>query len=458
MTTIQTDWTVTDGKNQTIAQNKATEADTRLDCAEHEIYNTDAVPPGLQAAIRKEIQSAIAETLSPVTGLIAQMLQEGHSTGGLACNPPSLNLDNGISGNNEALSDEGTAMSRKRFKITLPTGETAWITGKTDSEAFANGIRQYAYLYLPQQTMIPVECPTIQEYGCKWLTTYYLPRQKTAHGKKNAEAIFKNHILPFFGGYKLNEVKHDIVQAFYNSKMDLSASTADKIRIQLNMMFKSAIEDEYIDKNVMDSDRYILPTKKTERQPLTEEEFQQMVDALPQMKESDRLFVALCLYAGLRRGEVCALRWTDIDLKRGIIDVNGAIHIDGNQSVRGKTKSKAGIRQLPITTQLRAILEAASSKEGYIVGGGDKPYSDTQIKNMYNRIGKVCPVLRSKKAHCLRHTFATFAASSKMDIKSLQTIMGHSDIGTTMNVYTHPMQERIIAAGASISDAFDGKS
>ena len=177
-----------------------------------------------------------------------------------------------------------------------------------------------------------------------------------------------------------------------------------------------------------------------------------VIDFTGKQKE-DRLLLALLIFTGMRRGEVIALRWEDIDWKKRLIAVKRAVTYKNNRPVIGKTKSEAGNRLIPLDEQLAAILQPYRQIHGFIIGDGTEPITETTFKRMWERIGKRID-LCGATPHVFRHTYITLAASSGMDVKTLQSIAGHSDIKMTLDRYAHERENNIISAGGLIGNIF----
>ena len=163
---------------------------------------------------------------------------------------------------------------------------------------------------------------------------------------------------------------------------------------------------------------------------------------LPTLNETDRLFLLLPIYTGMRRSEMLGLRWTDVDFRLKQIRVQRGVTFAGNQPVIGPPKSKAGYRFIPLLPELDAALRAYEHEGEYIIGG-DRPITEQAYQRTWERINRTIN-LHGATAHVFRHTFATIAAPY-LDIKTLQTIMGHADIETTLDRYTHTVNTNVAA-------------
>lgn len=341
-------------------------------------------------------------------------------------------------------------MAKHRFHVKLPNGEKVWLIGDTISEAFCAGFEKYAALQPPQKKK---KCPTLRSYGEKWYRLYHQPKVKR-NTANNTRILLEKHIFPVLGARRINELTFDDIQAFYNSKAELSRSTNQKLQIVLGAIFRNALEDGLIERNIMLSSRYVMSKRRVTRNCLTQGDAADILRQVEQLSEGDRPFIMLPMLTGMRRGECLGLMWSDIDFAKRIITVSRAITFAGNQPVVDTPKSAAGYRQIPLLPELQAFL-LSLPRQGEFVIGGQRPITEQVYQRTWERINRTID-LHGATAHVFRHTFATLAAVHT-DVKNLQAIMGHSDIQTTMNRYTHPQEIRVMAAVEDLAGMFDTK-
>ena len=261
---------------------------------------------------------------------------------------------------------------------------------------------------------------------------------------KNTASYLKNHIYPVIGHKHLDEVTHDDVQRIFDSMADKGRSTVHNVHIIMNQILSNAVEDGLLARNIAHSDRYVKSKKVITRQALARDDAQDILANLYKLEERDKLFIALALHTGLRRGEIYALRWEHIDLRRRIIHVRNAVKLEGNIPVIGPPKSAAGIRDVPINAPLFDILQVCCRQEGFVITGERNPngaMSSCGMNRQWQRIKRKIDV-HGATPHIFRHTFATLI-QPHTDIKTLQTIMGHADIETTLDRYTHLVHENV---------------
>ena len=163
-----------------------------------------------------------------------------------------------------------------------------------------------------------------------------------------------------------------------------------------------------------------------------------------------KLCLLLCLYTGLRIGEISGLKWEDINFSSKSLEIKRTIERIKNtdETNHAKTlliastpKSETSKRIVPIPDFLILFLQEFKTKDHYyILSNSEKLYDPRQLESFYTRFLKKCNV-NYANFHTLRHTFATRSIESKMDIKTLSEILGHSSIEITLKLYVHPSYE-----------------
>lgn len=156
------------------------------------------------------------------------------------------------------------------------------------------------------------------------------------------------------------------------------------------------------------------------------------------------LSILLTLNSGLRLGELCALRWSDIDFSSGVISVQRTVQrltVDGvGKLVIQPPKSLSSLRRIPIPADMLALLKQvrlSNSIDSFLMTGTDAPMAPRTCQYQYKLFLKDCGV-HYRNFHILRHTYATRCVERGIDVKSVSEMLGHSDIKTTLNLYHHP--------------------
>lgn len=159
-----------------------------------------------------------------------------------------------------------------------------------------------------------------------------------------------------------------------------------------------------------------------------------------------KVCLLLCFYTGLRIGEVCGLKWSDIDFIHCSISVKRTIQRIRNVNTSGsKTiliestpKSITSMRTIPVPNFVMSELKVfQSSKDYFLLSGSLKAYDPRQLESCYERVLRKCQIPYSN-FHTIRHTFATRAIESKMDVKTLSELLGHASVEITLERYVHP--------------------
>ncbi len=163
--------------------------------------------------------------------------------------------------------------------------------------------------------------------------------------------------------------------------------------------------------------------------------------------------ILLCFYTGMRLGEICALRWEDIDSEAGLVSVLRTVtrtknfHDDGSKTTLlvGTPKSKLSVRKIPLPEFLvkmsNELKKHAGKDENYILTGSSAP-SDPRTFQKYFEEVLIKAEVKKRKFHSIRHTFATRALELGVDIKTLSELLGHSKVSTTLNIYAHSLMEQ----------------
>jgi len=278
---------------------------------------------------------------------------------------------------------------------------------------------------------------------------------KKQYVKKSTYAAYclliQNHLLPEFK--ELNDIGEDVVQAFVNRKLTsgLSQKTVRDILVVLKMILRYGAKHGLMELHQFD---IVFPTER-ERQDIEVLTITNQRHLMTYVKEHFsflNLGIFICLNAGLRIGEVCALQWDDIDVTAGIIRVSKTIQriylVDGEEKytelIVDKPKTKNSIREIPMTRDLLALvrpLKKIVRRDFYVLTNAANPTEPRTYRSYFNKLQKELglPMMRF---HGLRHSFATRCIESKCDYKTVSVLLGHSNISTTLNLYVHPNMEQ----------------
>lgn len=185
-------------------------------------------------------------------------------------------------------------------------------------------------------------------------------------------------------------------------------------------------------------------TKKNNQQIsiLSDEEQAKLKTFLLHDIDPYKIGILVCLYTGLRLGEICALKTESIDLTRKCIYVNQTVQRikaegknEKTQLMLSEPKTASSRREVPLCNLLLILLLEHKPKSEYLLG--DKPTEPRTYQYRLNQYFSLLSI-KGKHFHSLRHTFATNCIESGMDPKCLSEILGHADVNTTLNRYVHP--------------------
>ena len=320
-----------------------------------------------------------------------------------------------------------------------------------------------------QGIYVPEDKTTFGEMSEIWLTQY----NPTANEKwiYRQQCVINKHLLPTLKYMKLKDLKPFHLQSIINkmAKDNLSTSTMKKAKQTAVRILNIGVENDLVVRNVFSNVK--VPTVEPhERRALTEEE-RNLVNRTWQGHRMGHA-VMIMMYCGLRRGELLALTWQDIDLEEKVISVNKSVRTFKNQPQVKKPKSKAETREIPIPNILVDVIRSLPRDCPLVcpdVKG--KLMSETAYRRAWNSYrhylnlqagGRDASRTKTKvqaidniTAHMLRHTYASMLYEAGVDIKSAQRFLGHADIEMTLAVYTHLTKFKEDEAIQSLNEHLD---
>lgn len=283
---------------------------------------------------------------------------------------------------------------------------------------------------------------TVKELALEWLCV--MKNRIKESTAANYRMKIERHIIPHFGGMVCTVVKALMISEFIQKKLKdgLSARYVCDILTLLKSIYRYASREYHIN-NVIDG--IIMPKRaKPEIKVMTKSEQCRLAAYINCNKNVSTLGVALSLYTGMRIGELCALRWQDIDIEKRILTVNHTIQriqdFSGNKKTKliiTEPKSQSSKRTIPVPDCLIPMLKELKSKaDSYILTGSCKPIEPRTMQYRFKRILKNVS-LPSYRFHSLRHAFASGAVELGFDVKTLSEILGHSSVQITLDRYVH---------------------
>jgi integrase len=307
---------------------------------------------------------------------------------------------------------------------------------------------------------------TLGEYLDRWLSDAVRGTVRESTYSRD-KYLVTNHVKPSIGRVKLKNLNARLLQSLYRERLDsgLSGSTVQKIHHVLHKALTQAMRWELIPRNPADSVKAPTPTPK-EMHPLSALEARQLLEAA----RGDRLeaLYVLAIHTGMRRGELLALKWADVDLDLATVRVRRTLTRgeDGRGYVVGAaTKSGKGrhVRLTPSAVEALKRHRARQAKEKLKVGGlyrdqdlvfageGGNPINPSNLRNrsfkpLLERAG-----LPRITFHDLRHTCASLLFQRNVHPKFVQELLGHASVAITLDTYSHMLP----GMGSEAADAIE---
>ena len=388
---------------------------------------------------------------------------------------------------------EGTVFERKdrpgSFRATFTymnpdTGETETkkFSGKTRKEVLAAG---KAWHQSRRSGLVSsADKITLGEWIDRWLQDYAKPRVREKSYEKY-EGCLRLHIKPHLGTVRLAALREPDITRLFNNLMDsgafrvddagnhpgLAPITVKNTRRYLIMCLDQAVRSGLMKANTAKETK----SPKVEKQKvraLSKEQANALLKVAKVKGETVYMALLLALSTGMRRGELFALRWEDVDLnpKGGAVTVNQSVTTVGGRIVWTKPKTESSQRRIPLTIDVTAKLKKfkAWQTEHRLVMGDKWENSGLVLANLYGRLNNpnnftiehFKPLLKKAgipddvKFHDLRHTHATLLLQQGVNIKVVAERLGHAKATMTMDVYSHVMPDMQDAAIKALAGMF----
>lgn len=346
-----------------------------------------------------------------------------------------------------------------------------YFTGKSEAEA-----RKFYRAYLDSVAKGTYCEPTKLTVG-EWLSTWFELYKNNSVERSSLGTIevhIRVHLKPALGNIKLQKLRTQDIQKMYNDKfnngMGHKHETIRHIHATLREALDKAIEEGYITKNpaygcIVPKD-FALP----EENVLYEEDLKKVVDALD-LKNTKDMAIFMAIATGLRIGEIIPLLWEDIDFDRKMLSVNKAYSVvkkrdltDNEKEKDNKTneviikspKTKSSVRKIPLSDDILDILSSHKERIEKVISEGKNQlisckmvfpnrtgtfFSPTTLRERWKDVRLKAGITKNVTFHGLRHSFTTFQLQNSADIKSVQAILGHSKLSTTVGIYSHANEE-----------------
>ena len=308
---------------------------------------------------------------------------------------------------------------------------------------------------------------TLGEWMDKWMDEYmiFTIKENTIKGYRSQ---IDHQIKPFIGHKQLASLTTADIQKFYNKiKKEgrvhphpihghvLSDSMVRKIHMMLHEAMEVAVRERYIVRNP--TDNTTIPKKTTtEKQVLDDSQLNRFLEAI-QCEPYWHDFFYVEVMTGLRRGEICGIKWSDIDFNEGTLCIKRSVSTkEGGGVSIGETKTDAGVRTIIMPPSVATLLWKKRSDAinewvfPHYTNPSDPLHPSAAYKKLKTLLKRLeLPLLRF---HDLRHTFATQATDGGVDPKTLAGILGHTDASFTLDTYTHVTSDMQRGASAIVNN------
>ena len=311
----------------------------------------------------------------------------------------------------------------------------------------------------------PGQRPDMACFCDRWLSANSARLKPSSRAKYRTD--IENHIKPFFGEKLPGEILPEEIDGFTQSLLTGKGLSPKTVRSILTL-FHSILS--YTGKRsggkLPDMEITYPKSFRKNTRVLDEKEESALVQLLAQEMDACKFGVYLALRTGMRIGEICALRWCDISFEAAAISVchtalrlprgnvcqadpdrpsaaagddGGVLALSRTELVIGTPKSESSLRLIPLMPDIATLCERFRPEEpkAFLLTGTDRCMDPRKLQRHLKKYLEECGIPEAH-FHTLRHTFATRCVEAGFDVKTLSEILGHSNIGITMNLYVHP--------------------
>ena len=317
----------------------------------------------------------------------------------------------------------------------------------------------------------------LQDWFIFWLENYKLNNVKVGTIEMY-HSLYKNYIKDkSIGLTKLNKLKTSTLQVYYNQLIKEGVTTVKRLKYLNNIIGSSlnqAILEEYLLKNPCTNVSF-PKLEKSEIEIFTYEEQKQFIKSLEETGDRFKTLYKFALGTGLRRGEILALQWSDIDFEKKEVSVTKSLKYAGKNELSNidkatfiiqTPKSESSIRKVPIPSNLikelkeYKILQAKEKlknavvyqDKGYVFAKEDGRPIEGQYLQRYYKKALQNAGIEYRKFHITRHTYASRLIEKNVNLKVVQTLLGHSSLKMTSEIYAHVLPKQKIDAVELLTD------
>lgn len=299
----------------------------------------------------------------------------------------------------------------------------------------------------------PAEKMTVRELYDKYQKAKQYEVRESSN--KKSYSNIKNHILPTLGNIKIGKLNTTVLQEWKEliESKNLSIRTRKNIYSDFRTVLNWAVKMDYLPKNPLSKVGNFKAPLELKKEMLFYEpdEIQKYLSAARTIAEQSNeladwsyyVFFCIAIYGGLRKGEIYALTWADV--QNGIIDITKSINqrLPGDDRIT-PPKNASSVRKIQIPTPLQTVLDEHYNRcrsmfgfdDNYYICGGKRPVRDASVTTVNRRIAKLAAVKRIR-IHDFRHTHASLLIHYNISIQEVARRLGHADINTTIKTYAH---------------------
>lgn len=298
----------------------------------------------------------------------------------------------------------------------------------------------------------PPPAPFFKDVSADW---------EEEHAKTLAYNTARNYrannriVTDYFGSYRIDEITEDDIKDYLKTYKTQAKKTVTNRYLILNLIFTYAKDHHYRPDNPCSSIKIAKLTKglkKTVREAPTEEETKTIMQFA---SDPDGLMAALILCTGCRKGEAMALLDTDIIRDpvgmENKISITKSVYFENNHPQIKPPKSDAGVRLVPIPDSILSLLPSTTAGKPLFPGKDGGYMSAGEFERMWIRWQKMTKL--NLTAHQLRHGYATILFEGEIQPKDMQAYLGHAQLSTTMDIYTHIRDAHKVATDKKVAAA-----
>lgn len=278
---------------------------------------------------------------------------------------------------------------------------------------------------------------TFEKWAIKWLALKKPQVDENTYITTYSNIVNK-HLIPYFGGANLKDIRQIDVQEFFNNKTSMSKSALSKMRMCLHGIFESAIDNDLCFKNPIKNINYVSRRPKNKKNVYSDQE----IDIVENFALSDMPEVVVLLETGMRRGELLGLDFdkNHVDYENKIVHVRCSVADRNGGGIKLNPPKWGSYRDIPLTEKAIKALQNTGRKTGPVfpnaLGNMQSPNAwSRKLARFMDRLHAEYPKIKQLTAHELRHTYGTALRRHGVDIYSIQKLMGHKDITVTTEIY-----------------------